>query len=752
MKRIELHMDTNHSGRLSFLSPIQAVRLCAQAGCAAVAITDFDSVSAYLDAEQEARRLSIRFLHGLTVRCVDWDDEYDLTLLAKNQEGLQNLFALFALSHTDSAPIRCSVTRQQIEEHRQGLLLGADGRNGQIVRAILCRKTSEYLDAAAEGYDYLELPLEPYDISAELCRIAQRSGKILCAVQYASADGQESAIAEHALRAISLHRKEQPNWSLFQSPERLAQDFQELYRLPAEHQAVLDALWKGPEQILSLVEEFPPLFEQLDAEANRMHTVAMGTLRKEVSTALRQRYGINPPQAISDRVTLELRRVDEEKSAPGLLLLARAAKTAKEQDEFVCVNGTSNSSFLLYLLGATEINPLPRHGYCRACNHWVILSPEESAPNVCPQCGAVWETDGYDLPPISLSSHSPRWRNARTLHASTEASSRISSLAKSFDAHLVKAFLTVFSAPDAEAAEQIIKQYIDRHPENPSLRELLANDQMSFCCSTCVEKPTLRFSPQRYLLLTEKLYSLLPAIQSEDGNEPVSQLLLGSFDCGGLPELTLPVSSALDALQLCSRLSQVPPDKISLNEPAVFKVISNCLLSENDEASEAACALCGLKTGEFTRSFARRLPIRNLPQLARFLSAVHATGLRESESFSLIDEGKLEPQKAIVCREDIYRYLKSHGASDAIAEEWMNRTYSGKIHRRGCSDADLAFLKSCGADPWFAPLCEKIAYLFPEGHSFAFALILARLVWYTIHYPETQKSIQEIADSMERQL
>ena len=318
MKRIELHMDTNHSGRLSFLSPIQAVRLCAQAGCAAVAITDFDSVSAYLDAEQEARRLSIRFLHGLTVRCVDWDDEYDLTLLAKNQEGLQNLFALLALSHTDSAPIRCSVTRQQIEEHRQGLLLGADGRNGQIVRAILCRKTSEYLDAAAEGYDYLELPLEPYDISAELCRIAQRSGKILCAVQYASADGQESAIAEHALRAISLHRKEQPNWSLFQSPERLAQDFQELYRLPAEHQAVLDALWKGPEQILSLVEEFPPLFEQLDAEANRMHTVAMGTLRKEVSTALRQRYGINPPQAISDRVTLELRRVDEEKSAPGL--------------------------------------------------------------------------------------------------------------------------------------------------------------------------------------------------------------------------------------------------------------------------------------------------------------------------------------------------------------------------------------------------------------------------------------------------
>lgn len=752
MKRIELHMDTNHSGRLSFLKPAEAVHLCAQAGCAAVAITDFDSVGAYLEAEQEARRLSIRLLHGLTVRCVDWDDEYDLTLLAKNQEGLQNLFALFALSHANSAPIRCSVTRQQIEEHRQGLLLGADGRNGQVVRAILCRKTSEYLDAAAEGYDYLELPLEPYDISAELCRIAQHSGKILCAVQYASASGQESAIAEHALRAISLHRKEQPNWSLFQSPERLAQDFQELYRLPSERQAVLDAFWKGPDQILSLVEEFPPLFEQLNAEANRMHTADMGTLRKEVSTTLRQRYGNSPPQAISDRVALELRRVDEEKSAPGLLLLARAAKMAKEQGEFVCVNGTPNSSFLLYLLGATEINPLPRHGYCHACNHWAILSPEESAPNVCPQCGAVWETDGYDLPPISLSSHSPRWRNDQTLRISNEASNRISSLSEAFGANLVKAFMPVTSDPDGETVRQIVSQYVHRHSEKASLRELLTNDEMSAYCGVFAAKPALQFNPPQYVILPEELRTLLPVTWEKGENEPVGQLLLGSVDYGGLPKLTLPVSSALDALQLCSRLSQVPPDKISLNEPAVFEVISNCLLSENDEAAEAACALCGLKTGEFTRSFARRLPIRNLPQLARFFSALHATGLRESELFSLIDEGKLEPQKAIVCREDIYRYLKSHGASDAIAEEWMNRTYSGKIHRRGCSDADLTFLKSCGADPWFAPLCEKIAYLFPEGHSFAFALMLARLVWYTIHYPETQKSIQKIADSMERQL
>lgn len=751
MKRVELHIDTTQSGKLSFLSAVEAVRLCAKAGCAAAAITDSDSVSAYLDAEQEARRLGIRLIHGLTVRCADREDEYDLTLLAKNQEGLQNLFALFALSHADSAPARCIVTRQQVEKHRNGLLVGADGRNGQIVRAILSRKAPEVLDAAAEGYDYLELPPEPHGIRTELCRIAQRCGKILCAVQYACAGEPESSITEHAFRAISLHRNEQANWSLFRTPERLEQDFGESCCLAAERLAVDNALWDGPNQILSMVEEFPPLFEQMSAAADRMHADAMEKLRRAVNAELCRRYQNNPPKAAADRAALELRRVDEEKSAPGLLLLARTAAGIREQGGFFRADDASDSSFLLYLLGAAEINPLPRHGYCHACNHWALLSPGESAPDVCPRCGAAWEMDGYDLLSVPLPSRSGRWRNVRTLSVSQEASNRILSLAKAFDAQLVKAFLTVFQAPDTEAAGQIIKQYVDCHPENPSLKKLLADAQMSFLCSVHAEKPALRFSRQRYLLLPEKLHALLPVMRPEDGGEPVGRLLLGSFDCCGLPELHISVSPALDALQQCSRLANIPPDRLPLHEPAVWEALSKYLLSEKGDAAQAACALCGVKAGERTRAFAQRMPICNLPQLARFLSAVHARGLEESSLLSLIDGGTLAPQKAIVCREDVYRYLKLHGAEDVTAQDWMKRTVVGNIRRDGCSSADLAFLNFCGADHWFAPLCEKTAYLPPEGRSFASALMLIRLVWYAVHAPDMQRVMEEIAASAEYQ-
>lgn len=85
------------------------------------------------------------------------------------------------------------------------------------------------------------------------------------------------------------------------------------------------------------------------------------------------------------------------------------------------------------------------------------------------------------------------------------------------------------------------------------------------------------------------------------------------------------------------------------------------------------------------------------------------------------------------------------------AQDWMKRTVVGNIRRDGCSSADLAFLNFCGEDHWFAPLCEKTAYLPPEGRSFASALMLIRLVWYAVHAPDMQRVMEEIAASAEYQ-
>ena len=78
----------------------------------------------------------------------------------------------------------------------------------------------------------------------------------------------------------------------------------------------------------------------------------------------------------------------------------RVQETANQKGEHIFVRGTVGASFMAYLLGATDINPLPRHEYCSHCHTTKFVgagSPFDMAPLKC-SCGAALETDGHNLP------------------------------------------------------------------------------------------------------------------------------------------------------------------------------------------------------------------------------------------------------------------------------------------------------------------------------------------------------------------
>lgn len=101
-------------------------------------------------------------------------------------------------------PLGRHITRQQLDAHRDGLLFGASARNGQLVRAIQLQRGDTYLKKAAKAYDYIELPLEPYDVGAKLCRISSACGVPACAVQCATLPMDDIA-AYHAHCAITKY-------------------------------------------------------------------------------------------------------------------------------------------------------------------------------------------------------------------------------------------------------------------------------------------------------------------------------------------------------------------------------------------------------------------------------------------------------------------------------------------------------------------------------------------------------------------
>ena len=80
--------------------------------------------------------------------------------------------------------------------------------------------------------------------------------------------------------------------------------------------------------------------------------------------------------------------------------LGKVRVKAKQKGEHIFVRGTTGSSFIAYLLGATDINPLPGYEYCPKC-HSVNFTGNEvplDKPHTKCSCGTEIEVDGYNIP------------------------------------------------------------------------------------------------------------------------------------------------------------------------------------------------------------------------------------------------------------------------------------------------------------------------------------------------------------------
>jgi hypothetical protein len=83
-----------------------------------------------------------------------------------------------------------------------------------------------------------------------------------------------------------------------------------------------------------------------------------------------------------------------------LELVGRMRAVARERGEHLVVKGAAATSFIGYLLGATDINPLKLHEYCPQCKFVSFtkeqISPFDKTHKKC-NCGGEIVVDGHDI-------------------------------------------------------------------------------------------------------------------------------------------------------------------------------------------------------------------------------------------------------------------------------------------------------------------------------------------------------------------
>lgn len=708
MNWIELHTDTYCSDTLSFLTPEQVVSLAANSGCKAVAITDRNSVRAYWAAEREAARKNIALIYGLTIDCVDEEDRYSVTALAKTEQGRRNLFTLIRLLDQNDFPFGRCVTRKQLDAHREGLLLGASAAGGQLIRAIQLRRGERRLKQLAKSYDYIEFPLLPYDATVQLIPISKSCKIPLCAVQSATVIPNCSAEESHAFRAVNLSYGSDDFPQPYISPAEFQEQIRALYSLPAEKNVVEEALALGPKQILNQIEPLPPLHKLLSENTGKFESFQQERLRTEAEDALVRKYGMAPSSGIRERFNWELDRVESLHMASQILFMGDIAQIIRNAGSSMTIGGIWNSSFLLYLLDVTEINPLSKD----------------------------LDAKGFDLCPASLFSTGKPLLSA-DIRMSPDL---IPILEKTVTQHHRGKLLELKPMSRMSNSEEhttaVIRGYFEELGQKDDIEFLKENGlfyhTVSRYSSRILQSPSLHWI---YLLPEETDFSLLPV--TSDPNLITQLETSSSLRFDHIPCALLIGSFSNSVLDICAQSTGIPYQEIPLDDKAVFSALRESYRTENTETPiAAACTLVGSGICTFNAELFHAIDVQDLRSLSRFMSLSHSSGAWQDNQQILLQNGTLTPDMLITCREDVYRYMMEHGAAAGEASALMDSVRMGMPSRFGYSDSDNLIFSRCSVEPWFTQVCQKIDYLFPEAHSIPFAIQLIQLVWYVIHRPE----------------
>ena len=135
---------------------------------------------------------------------------------------------------------------------------------------------------------------------------------------------------------------------------------------------------------------------------------AEAELKEKCRICLDEIYGGNPPREAVNRMERELYMETGRGFAPHFLFAAKLAKRCDFVGGVHWVRDCAGNSFLSFLLGIAETNPLPPHKYCRSCGYTefddtsvyasgydIDCSKRERA--LCPRCGSELVGDGHNM-------------------------------------------------------------------------------------------------------------------------------------------------------------------------------------------------------------------------------------------------------------------------------------------------------------------------------------------------------------------
>ena len=433
---------------------------------------------------------------------------------------------------------------------------------------------------------------------------------------------------------------------------------------------------------------------------------------KEVRANCRERmeelFGSQPPLEAVSRYLAEdqlLRFGMGIFGLPDRMFLLRTTadilRRLREKGQYASLFGPTGTEWLAFLLGASDVDPLPPHMLCPSC-HFVDFVRSKDGKKVrcgwdlpetrCPKCGKPMIRDGHDL---SAGAGVAMYRALADIRVMLPRNMR------------------------GEAAD--------------CLKEALAD-----CLWAEFDQPKESAeSTVRIVVLPEEARSLLPP--GWESRRPADRILSTEKDFtrfSAYPLFYLANDEGMEKLLRLSEATGMPAERV----PFFAHEVLDTLLRGGSETDM-------LKF--FSLTFVRQEMIKAKPRtwadLIAFAGLMHGTGtwLDNGEDRAVAGE----PISSLVSfREDVYEAVREKLTErrikdDGLAREVMENARRGRYAKKGMDEGTKRLLLDLGLDEGFIRSISRVKYLFPKICAVRLIHREATLMWYRLHTPEAFEKV-----------
>ncbi len=767
-RRVELHCHSKMSDNDGFNEVAEIVENAARWGQPAVAITDHGVVQGFPDAAKAAGKMAkqgkeIKIIYGVEGYLYPDEDAvdeegnidikknrtYHIILLAKNQEGLKNIYKLVSLSHIDYFYKRPRLPRSVLQAHREGLIIGSACEAGEVYQAIEKGLPDEELERIASFYDYLEIqPLgnnrfmvdegrvgsneDLIKNNLRIIELGDKLGKLTVATTDAHYPTREASIYRNIIMA-GIGFRDTPSDSLYlRTTDEMMEEFS--YLGDRAEEIVITNTNKIADMVGDVLPvpkgKFPPKIAGAEDQ-----------LRNSCYEKAWSIYGKPLPAEIEERLETELSSIIGNGYAVMYIAAQMLVHKSNSDGYLVGSRGSVGSSFAATMAGITEVNPLAPHYVCPECKHFEWYEGEEKydtgydmPEKACPKCGARLKKEGLNIPFATFLG----FKGDKEPDIDLNFAGEYQPVAHRYVGEIFGEKNVFKAGTVATIADKTAYGYVKHYVEDNHMK---ANKyDIDYLVKGCTGvKRTTGQHPGGIIVVPDdhEIYEFCPI--QKPANKRDTDVITTHFDYHKIDENLLKLDIlGHDVPQLIRHLqvmTGVDPMNIPLDDRETLSIFTSLdalhIKNENYRFTHGTYAIPEFGTS-FTRGMLDDIHPTTVSALIKMSGFSHGTDVWTNNAQELLRKGTATIDEVISCRDDIMNFLISKGLPNSDAFKIMEIVRKNRV----LSEEQLQMMKDHGVPDWYIWSCETLKYMFPRAHAAAYVMMSIRMAWFKVNYPE----------------